>query len=154
VARLLIICLVLLLAGCAAGEPAANTAAAQYDRRDNAIEVTVSDLQPVSSAFLVGPTGTRYAATGVNLLRGPYTAYNPPSSASVGVGGFGGGFGSAVGLSFPVGGPTVAASSNQFVSSALIPLPADYVLNWHDYRVEVQLGNRVVNVPAPQPTGS
>jgi hypothetical protein len=150
---------VALLAGCASGpeRPAPNSAVAQFSPADNAVRVTVSDLQPVTAAELVSPDGTRYAAAGINVVEQPHTTYNPPPTVSFGLGGFGFGshtaVGSGIGVGVPVGGPTVAATSDQFVSSGLIPVPADYAANWQGYKVRLQLGkDRVTTVPAPPPT--
>jgi hypothetical protein len=149
-----------LLAGCASGppRPAPNSALATFSRADNAVRVTVSDLQPVTAAELVAPDGTRYAAAGINVIEQPHTTFNPPPTVSFGLGGFGFGgrtaVGSGVGIGMPVGGPTVASTSDQFVSTGLIPVPADYAVNWQGYKVQVQLGkDRVATVPAPPPTG-
>jgi hypothetical protein len=148
-----------LVAGCASGpeRPAPNSALATFSRPDNAIRVTVSDLEPATAAELVAPDGTRYAAAGINVVEQPHTTYNPPPTVSFGLGGFGFGgdtaIGSGIGIGMPVGGPTVAASSDQYVSSGLIPVPADYAANWQGYKVRVQLGkDRVTTLPAPPPT--
>jgi hypothetical protein len=76
-----------------------------------------------------------------------------------GIGGFGysgccNGFGSGIGVGLPVGGPTPAAVSDQYVSSALIPVPADYAQRWSDYHVQVQVGNRSLVLSAPPPAAS
>jgi len=152
---------VALVSGCASGleRPAPNSALATFSRADNAVRVTVSDLQPATAAELVAPDGTRYAAAGINVVEQPHTAYNPPPTVSFGLGGFGFGgrtaIGSGIGVGVPVGGPTVAATSDQYVSSGLIPVPADYAANWQGYRVQVQLGkDRVATLPAPPPAAS
>ena len=91
---------------------------------------------------LVGGDGSRYPASGIVLLSGPHVLYNPPPSISLGIGGFGftgccSAIGSGVGVGLPVGKPTVAEASDQYIASALIPVPADYASNWLQYHVEV-----------------
>jgi hypothetical protein len=141
----------LLLAGCASAEPSPNTARAAFVPDANAIQVTVSDVQPATAGLLLGPEGSVYPASGINVVRTPYTAYNPPPSVGLGVGGFGGHFGTGIGLGLPLGGPTPAYSSDQFVTSLIFAPPADYTQNWPQYRVQVQLGTRSVTLPAPNP---
>ncbi|MBV9749778.1 MAG: hypothetical protein JO157_13295, partial [Acetobacteraceae bacterium] len=147
--RMLVIFALLGLAACSSGPtlPPPNSANARYDARDRAVQVFVSGLQPASAAALVSPDGTRYPAAGISLLSGPHITYNPPPSVGLGIGGigFGGccfGIGSGLGLSVPVGSPTPAEVSDQYIASALIPAPADYAGNWTAYRVEVLVGNR------------
>jgi hypothetical protein len=78
------------LAACAGPQlPAANSALAVYDARDNAIHVTVSGLQPASEAVLIGQDGSQYPAVGFSVISGPHVLYNPPPSISLGIGGFG-----------------------------------------------------------------
>jgi hypothetical protein len=144
--------LALLLAACASSEPSPNTARAEFVRDTNVIQVKISDVQPATSALLVAPDGSTYPAAGINVVRTPYTAYNPPPSVGIGIGGFGGNFGTGVGLGLPLGGPTPAYSSDQFVTSVVFAAPADYAQNWAEYRVQVQLGNRNLTLPAPNPT--
>jgi hypothetical protein len=82
-------------------------------------------------------------------------AYNPPPSVGFGIGGFGfgsgGGFGSGVGVGLPVGGPTVSEVSNQYVVSAAIPLPPDYMANWPSYHIEILSSGPPLTLPAPAP---
>lgn len=147
------LCLASTVAGCASG-PAPNTATAAFDFQDNAIHLLISDLQPTSAAELVAADGQRFPAVGINVVDAPHTAYNPPSSFDFGFGGFGGwgsGFGSGIDFGMPLGGPVPAYSTDQYVSSALIPVPPDYGQNWRTYTVRVQLGNRLITIPAPTP---
>jgi hypothetical protein len=151
----------MLVAGCASGpeRPAPNSALATFSPADNAVRVMVSDLQPATGAELVAPDGTRYASAGLAVVDQPHTTYNPPPTVSFGIGGFGFGghtaVGSGVGVGMPVGGPTVAGTSDQYVTSTLIPVPADYRANWQGYTVRVQLGNnRVTTLAAPPPAAS
>src|SRR6476469_4678651 len=116
--------LVALLAACAGPKmPPPQSAQAQYDGRQQAIQVMVSSLQPPSAVALVSAEGQRYPASGIALLSGPHVLYNPPPSISLGIGGFGfsgccSGFGSGIGVGVPVGGPSVAEVSDQYVASA------------------------------------
>jgi hypothetical protein len=117
----------------------------------------VSGLQPASGVALVAQDGTRIAAAGVSMISAPHVLYNPPPSIGIGVGGFGfsgccSGFGSGIGFGVPVGHPTVAEVSDQYVASALIPAPADYQANWSNYRLEVNVGNQPIILPAPSPS--
>ena len=138
--------------------PPPNSVNAQYDARQRAVQVMVSGLQPPTDATLVANDGARYAASGIVLISGPHVLYNPPPSLSLGFGGFGfsgccSGFGSGIGVGLPVGGPSVAEVSDQYVASAQIPVPADYVANWSGYHVEVSAGGPAMSLPAPAPAG-
>jgi hypothetical protein len=146
----------LALAACSGPKlPPPNSAQAAYDRGAGAIYVTVSSVAPPTGAALVSPLGARYQAAGFSMLSSPHVAYNPPPSIGLGFGGFGfgsgGGFGSGVGVGVPVGSPTVSEVSNQYIVSAAIPLPPDYVANWPGYRVEILSGGAPVTLPAPPP---
>jgi hypothetical protein len=133
--RFFILITVGLLAACAGPTlPAPNSADVRYDGRDRAVQVMVSSLQPPTAAALIAPDGTRYPASGIALVSGPHVLYNPPPSIGLGIGGFGfsgccSGFGSGLGIGVPVGGPTPAEMSDQYVASALIPVPPDYASN-------------------------
>ena len=101
--------IVALLAACAGPRlPPPNSAQAQYDGQQQAVQVMVSSLQPPSAVALVSADGHRYPASGIALLSGPHVLYNPPPSISLGIGGFGfsgccSGFGSGLGVGVPVG---------------------------------------------------
>ena len=157
--RIFLLVVIGLLAACAGPRlPAPNSADAQYDERQRTVQVMVSSLQPPITAALVAGNGTRYAASGFSLISGPHVLYNPPPSISLGFGGFGfsgccSGFGSGIGVGLPVGGPSVAEVSDQYVASAQIPIPTDYVTNWSSYHVEVSVGGQAMNLPAPAPAG-
>jgi len=138
--------------------PPANSAIADYDARDHAVHVLVSGLQPASEAALVGPDGNRYPAVGFSVISGPHVLYNPPPSIGIGIGGFGftgccSSIGSGIGFGVPVGGPTVAEASDQYVTSALITAPPDYQQHWSQYRLEVAAGGQRMAVAAPAPAG-
>ena len=149
--------LVLSLAACAGPRlPPPNTADARYDARDRAVRVTVSGVQPIDQAALVSRQGSRYPASALSMLSAPHVLYNPPPSIGFGIGGFGvsdccTGFGSGIGLGLPIGQPTVAEASDQYVALTLIPVPADYATNWADYHVEVATGGRSMSLAAPAP---
>ncbi len=118
----------------------------------------ISDLAPVTAVALLSSNGDRYPAAAVTLLSGPHVAYNPPPTVGFGVGGFGfsgccSGLGSGLGLDVPVGKPTAASVSDQYISSAVIPVPAGYAQHWSSYRVQVQIGNRALLLAAP-PSGT
>jgi len=128
--RYRLLAIVALLAACGPRLPPPNSAQAQYDGGQQAVQVTVSSLQPPTTVALVSPDGDRYPASGIALLSGPHVLYNPPPSISLGIGGFGfsgccSAFGSGLGVGLPVGQPTPAEISDQFVASALIPSPAN-----------------------------
>ena len=156
--RALAVLLVVGLAACSGPRlPPPNSADARYDAPDRAVQVRVSNLLPVSGASLVSGEGARYPAAGVSLLSGPHVLYNPPPSIGLGIGGigFGGccfGIGSGLGFDVPVGHPTPSEVSDQYVASALIPVPADYTSNWANYRVEILVGGRPVILAAPPPS--
>ena len=156
--RFVVLAIVALLAACGPRLPPPNSAQAQYDGRQQAVQVMVSSLQPPSAVALVSPDGHRYPASGIALLSGPHVLYNPPPSISLGIGGFGfsgccSAFGSGLGVGVPVGQPTPAEISDQFVASALIPSPPDYAANWTQYHVEVLAGGQALSLAAPHPTG-
>ena len=152
-----LLALLLILSACGPRLPAPNSAEARYDERDRAVQVTVSGLQPPAAVALVAGDGSRYPASGIALLSGPHVLYNPPPSVSLGIGGFGwtgccSAIGSGIGVGLPVGKPTVAEASDQYIASALIPVPADYVNNWPQYHVEVSpTGGAAISLPAPTP---
>jgi hypothetical protein len=147
------------LAACSGPKlPEPNSADVRYNGRERAIQVMVSGLQPATAVALVANDGTRYPASGLALVSGPHVLYNPPPSISLGIGGFGisgccSGFGSGFGVGVPVGGPTPAEISDQYVASTLIPIPADYTTNWNNYHVEVSVGEQLMTLTAPAPSG-
>jgi hypothetical protein len=51
----------------------------------------------------------------------------------------------------PIGKPTVSDVSDQYITSALIPAPADYSTNWSFYHVEVSTSGVPLILPAPPP---
>jgi hypothetical protein len=155
----LVLAVVGALSACAGPRmPAPNSAIAEYDVRDHAVHVMISGLQPASAVALIGPDGSRYPAVGFSVISGPHVLYNPPPSIGLGIGGFGftgccSGIGSGIGFGVPIGGPTVAEASDQYVTSALITAPPDYGQNWSQYRLEVAAGNQAMTVAAPAPAG-
>ncbi len=133
--RFCLLVVVAMLAACGPRLPAPNSADVQYDGRQQAVQVRVSSLQPPSAVALVAPDGRRFPAAGIALMSG--------CSA----------FGSGVGVGVPVGQPTPAEISDQYVASALIPVPPDYVTNWSQFHVEISAGGQAMNFAAPNPTG-
>jgi len=136
--------------------PEPNSVDARYDSRARAIQVMVSALQPASAAELVSEAGERYQAAGISLVSAPHVLYNPPPSIGLGIGGFGisgccSGFGSGVGVGLPLGSPRPSEISDQYVASALIPVPADYPAKWSGYHLEVSVGGRAMTLAAPPP---
>ena len=156
--RFLALLVLAVLAACSGPKlPAPNSADIRYDGSDRAVRIMISGLQPPSGAALVASDGTRYPASGIALVSGPHVTYNPPPSIGFGFGGFGfagccSGFGSGLGLELPVGRPTPAEVSDQYVASALIPVPLDYGSDWPRYHVEIAIGSQQVTFPAPAPT--
>jgi hypothetical protein len=153
-----VLAIVALLAACGPRLPPPNSAQAQYDGRQQAVQVVVSSLQPPSAVALVSADEHRYPASGITLLSGPHVLYNPPPSISLGIGGFGfsgccSAFGSGLGVGIPVGQPTPAEISDQFVASSMITAPPDYAQHWMQYRLEVDAGNQRLAIAAPAPTG-
>ena len=150
--------LVLSLAACSGPRlPQPNTADVRYDARDRAVQVMVSGVRPASDVALVSEQGSRYPASAIALLSGPHVLYNPPPSISLGIGGFGfsgccSGFGSGLGVGVPLGRPTPSEVSDQYVASALIPVPADYAANWASYHLQVSIGGQSVILAAPAPS--
>jgi hypothetical protein len=104
--------------------PPPNSAEAYYDARQQAVHVAMSSLAPPQSATLVSASGFHYQAPALSLLSGPHVAYNPPPTIGLGIGGFGFGssgvgFGSGARVGIPVGKPTVAEVSDQYIASAI-----------------------------------
>jgi hypothetical protein len=155
----LLLAVATVLAACSGPKlPAPNSADVRYDARASALQLMISGLQPATAAALVANDGTRYPASGIALVSGPHVLYNPPPSIGLGIGGFGisgccSGFGSGIGVGVPVGRPTPAEISDQYVASALIPVPADYATNWSSYHLEVSVGEQLMTVTAPAPAG-
>jgi hypothetical protein len=150
--------IILSLIGCASNPlPPPNSVQTEFDPQVSAVRVTVSDLQPLSAADLLGQVGNRFPATAITLLSGPHVDYSPPPSVGFGVGGFGfsgccTGFGSGVGVGLPLGEPRPTHISDQYIVSAVIPVPSNYGQTWSTYRLEIQVGNRptVLSAPAPR----
>lgn len=157
--RFLAVVLVAMLVGCAGPRlPAPNSADAHYDARYGAVQVMVSTLQPLSAAVLIAADGTRYPASGIALVSSPHVTYNPPPSIGLGIGGFGfsgccSSFGTGLGVGVPVGRPTPAEVSDQYVASALIPVAPDYLSNWSTYHLEVSTNSQALTLVPPPPTG-
>jgi hypothetical protein len=149
--------LVMSLVACTSNPlPAPNSAQSSFDQRDGTVHVIVSDLQPISAAYLLGPNGTRFPAAAMSLLSSPHVDYQQPPSIGLGIGGFGfggGGFGTGVGVGVPLGGPTPSHVSDQYVASAVIPVPPDYGRTWSGCHIEVRVGNRSLVLVAPPPAG-
>jgi hypothetical protein len=136
--------------------PPPNSVQSQFDPQASAIRIIVSDLQPLFAANLIAPDGSRYPATAVTLISGPHVDYRPPPSLGIGIGGFGfsgccSGFGSGVGVGFPLGQPTVSHVTDQYVGSAVIPVPVKYTQSWRAYHLEIEVGDRPVVLSAPAP---
>jgi len=154
---LLMTCLVLSLVACSGPRlPQPNSTEVHYDARNRAVQVMISGLQPASEVALVSGQGSRYPASVISPVSGPHVLYNPPPSISLGIGGFGfsgccSGLGLGVGTSVPVGRPTPAEVSDQYVASVLIPVPADYATNWASYHLQVSIGNQSMILAAPAP---
>ena len=154
----LVTCLVLALAACSGPRlPSPNTAEVRYDAKGRAVQVMISGVRPASGAALISGQGLRYPASAISVVSGPHVLYNPPPSVSLGIGGFGftgccSGFGSGLSVGLPVGRPTPAEVSDQYVASALIPVPADYATNWSSYHLQVSIGDQFVTLAAPAPS--
>ena len=137
-------------------EPPPNSVVPGFDARTNSIKLAISGLAPATAATLVSPQGDRFPASGISVVRGPYIAYNSAPSIGLGIGGFGfsgccSGFGTGIGVAAPIGAPTPAGGSDQWISSALIPVPIGYEQTWTSFRIEVQMGQREMTLPAPSP---
>jgi hypothetical protein len=147
----------LVLTACSgSGVPPRNGVQARYEPSAGAVRVLVSNIRPMSDAELIAPDGGQYRTTGVVLVSGPHVLYNPPPSIGFSIGGFGftgccSGIGSGVGVGLPVGRPTPAAVSDQYLTSASIPVPADYARNWSSYRLQVRIGDSAMLLNAPSP---
>jgi hypothetical protein len=155
-----IVAIVLALGGCAGSAlPPPNSVQARFDPRVGAVQVMVSEMQPIMQAELVRADGARVQAGSVTLVSAPHVDYSPPPSIGLGFGGFGFGsgdvgFGSGLGVGFPLGGPRPSHVSDQYVASISIPAPTDYLQRWNEYRVELRVGDRALAVAAPPPSAS
>jgi hypothetical protein len=148
--KLLALAVALPIAACSTSTaPPPNSAQAQIV--GDSIQVNVSDTQPASSAALVGPAGETIPAAGIAVKQTPYQTYSPPPTIGLGIGGFSGHVGSGLGLGLPLGSATPAGGSDQYVSAVTLPIPAGYAKNWQSYKVQVQVGNRLVTIAAPSP---
>ena len=160
VKRVGVVAIVLALAGCASNPlPPPNSIKSRFDPRGGVVRIMVSDIQPLSAADLIGPDGSRFPATAVTLVSGPHVDYSPPPSIGIGVGGFGfsgccSGFGSGVGVGLPLGGSTPTHVSDQYIGSAVIPVPSNYGQSWGEFRLKVQVGNRPLLLAAPAPAAA
>src|SRR5689334_14448771 len=77
--RTLFLFAVFVLAGCAGPRlPPPNSAAAEYDPRDNAVHVLISGLQPATEAALVDQDGRRFPAVGFSVISGPHVSQIMP----------------------------------------------------------------------------
>jgi len=154
---LLMLAVLLSFAACSGPPlPPPNSVDAHYDGPGRAVKVMVSSRQPATEVMLVSPEGVRYQASGLSLISAPHVLYNPPPSIGFGVGGFGfsgccSGFGSGVGVGVPLGRPTLAEASDQYVASALVAVPADYPARWSSYRLQVSIGGELTELAAPPP---
>src|ERR1700728_1683418 len=122
--RLLVV--VAMLAACGPRLPPPNSADAQYDGQQRAVQVRVSSIQPPTGVALVAADGTRYPAGGIVLVSGPHVLYNPPPSIGIGIGGFGfsgccSAFGSGLGVRGPGGKTTPARNKHQVGRPAALP---------------------------------
>jgi hypothetical protein len=134
--------------------PPPNSVDARYDEQSRTVQVMVSSRLPASDVVLISPEGVRYPAPGVSLVSGPHVLYNPPPSIGLGIGGFsfgggGTGFGSGVGVGVPLGRPTLAEVSDQYVASAQVAAPDDYAARWRNYRLEILIGGQLMSLAAP-----
>jgi hypothetical protein len=139
-----------------ASVPPPNAVQARYEPAAGAVQVVASSLKPISDAELIAPDGRQYRTVALTLLSGPHVVHNPPPAIGIGIGGFGFtnccvGIGSGLGLTMPLGSPTPVGVSDQYVTLASIPAPADYPRNWPTYRIRVQLGDHAMLLNAPSP---
>jgi hypothetical protein len=146
----------LALTACASNVPQPNSVQVRYEPSAREVRVLASNIRPMSDAELIAPDGSQYRTTGVVLVSGPHVLYNPPPSVGLSIGGFGftgccSAIGSGIGVGLPVGQPKPAAVSDQYLTSAAIPAPADYAKNWASYRLQVRIGDNTMLFNAPFP---
>jgi hypothetical protein len=139
-----IVWIALVLCGCAGNmPPPPNSVQARFDPQVRAVQLMVSEREPIMQAELVSADGAPVQAGSVTLVSKPHVYYN-----------LGCGFGPHVTAALPPGGlpPTcISEQSDQYVASVSIPVPADYAQHWNAYRVELRVGNRSLAVAAPPP---
>ena len=100
----------------------------------------------------------RYPTVGLSVISGPHVLYNPPPSIGLGAGSFRitgcrSAIGSEIGFGVPIGGPTVAEATDQYVTSALIIALPGYQQHWAQYRLDIAAGNQRMAMATPAPTG-
>jgi hypothetical protein len=131
--------------------PPPNSIRANFDSRAQVIQVYISNAQTPRDAWLVDANGTRYPLT-LTLVSGPHVNYSTPPSIGLGLGGFGWNVGGGAGIGFPLGNPHPTSVDDQFVASARLGAPPDYMQRWSQYHVVVDVGAQALEVPAPPPT--
>jgi hypothetical protein len=137
----------LLVAACAGedepwrGAPAAS-ASARFEGLSDVIVVSVVDRLPLRSAALVAPDGERVPAYSLDVRSSPRVA---PSQADT------------IFMASP-GVPRQVTRNDVMSSTALIllPDPSRYAKGWHDWRVELRIGEpgdagRDATLAAPKP---
>ncbi|MBV9522987.1 MAG: hypothetical protein JO010_09350 [Alphaproteobacteria bacterium] len=174
--RFLPLLFAMIVGACASSQDAArqgqgpDTAVARFvpGGEVTVIQVTVSDRQAMRGADLVYPDGEVVPAYSIDANRavayGQPAFQAPPVGAVAVGGGFGGGggsFGSAVGITFPIGSWYAPGSqivySGQIQSTALVRIPQSeaYRRNWQDAKVRIRIGDppnvSFVTLPAPSP---
>ena len=149
---LLILCVTL---GACAGNPLPppNSIRATFDRSAMVIQVYVSNAQLPREAWLVDANGSRYPLP-LTLISGPHVNYTAPPSVGLGLGGFGWNVGGGAGVDFPLGSPRPTSVDDQFVASARVLAPPDYLERWSQYHLSVDVGPQAFEIPAPSPTSS
>jgi hypothetical protein len=159
--------------GSAAGTPILASFA---PNSTNVVQVSVQDRRPVDQVELIAPDGRVYLAQTVTrdqvvetYDRYGYTRGYPPGyseypygpRAGVGVGVFGGssgGFGTSIGLGFPLGGRSTVEREIGYKSVARIPIDdmAYYGATWQQWKTRIRFaepegGARFIEIEAPPP---
>jgi hypothetical protein len=133
--------------------PAPNSIRATFDRSTQVVEVYVSNAQMPREVWLVDANGGRFLLP-LTLVSGPHVNYTAPPSIGLGFGVFGWNVGGGSGVDLPLGSPRPTSVDDQFVASARVAAPSDYLERWSQYHVAVDVGSQAFEIPAPSPRSS
>jgi hypothetical protein len=136
--RRVIFILCVTLGACAKNPlPPPNSVRATFDRGTQVIQVYVSNAQMPRDAWLVDVNGGRYSLP-LTLVSGPHVIYTAPPSIGLGLGAFGWNVGGGAGVDLPLGSPRPTSVDDQFVASAQVVAPPDYLQRWSQYHLAVE----------------
>ncbi|MBS0641242.1 MAG: hypothetical protein JSS43_15315 [Proteobacteria bacterium] len=133
--------------------PPPNSSRVSFDDQAQAVQLYVSNVQMPREAWLVDTNNVRYPLV-LSLVSAPHVNYSAPPSIGLGLGGFGWNVGGGAGIDVPLGSPQPVGVDDQYIASARFAAPPDYQQRWPAYRIAVQVGPQILEVPCPPPAGS